>query len=363
MPGKNRPSTQRVRILFLTKYDQQGASSRYRVYQFMPFLERLGYHCEIRPLLPGGGSLRRDLRGIIVWCVATMWAVVRRLFDLVLSARSFSLVVIQKEIIPHIDGRFLGRLSTWSGRPVVRDFDDADFVKNPKLGQSVANAELVIAGNGTIEAWARKHCDRVLIIPTVVEVGRYDKLVHVKAFRARARDVLRIAWIGTPSTVRYLDVVSGALVAASRQRDIRLEIMGAVWEHHGIAVNCTPWSYEREVEFLMTCDVGIMPLKNSPWEEGKCGLKLLQYMAARLPVVTSPVGVSKEIVRDGVEGFLADAENQWVDAILALCDNSELRVAMGQRGYDRVRSAYSLEVWGPKYGELLRNVIESGGRQ
>jgi hypothetical protein len=127
----------------------------------------------------------------------------------------------------------------------------------------------------------------------------------------------------------------------------------------GIAIRCRPDAYEEtEVSAIQSMDIGVMPLTDTPWARGKCGYKLIQYMACGLPVIASPVGVNKDIVEHGVNGFLAETDKEWCSAIETLLSDSELRRRMGAAGRKKVEESYSLQVWGPRVAQMLRGVAD-----
>jgi glycosyltransferase involved in cell wall biosynthesis len=121
----------------------------------------------------------------------------------------------------------------------------------------------------------------------------------------------------------------------------------------GVDVEVIPWSEDNEVELLHTFDVGIMPLFDTPWERGKCGFKLIQYMACSIPVIASPVGVNSEIVKHGEDGFLASTQEEWKEALLTLMQNSELGKKMGIRGKMKIEEKYCLKIVAPKLIESI----------
>jgi hypothetical protein len=104
-------------------------------------------------------------------------------------------------------------------------------------------------------------------------------------------------------------------------------------------------------------DIGIMPLTDTPWSRGKCGYKLIQYMACGLPVVASPVGVNTHIVEHGVNGFLAASDAEWRDALYKLARDPGLRQKMGTAGRLKVETDYSLAAWGPRVAAMLSHVV------
>jgi glycosyltransferase involved in cell wall biosynthesis len=140
----------------------------------------------------------------------------------------------------------------------------------------------------------------------------------------------------------------------------KLRIIGANVRLPGVDVEELPWTDATEVESIAACDVGLMPLLDSPWERGKCGYKLVQYMACGLPVVASPVGVNSDLVTVGVNGFLAATPEQWVSSLERLIREASLRRSMGIQGRRRVEADYCLQVTAPKLSSLLRQAAARG---
>lgn len=137
----------------------------------------------------------------------------------------------------------------------------------------------------------------------------------------------------------------------------RLRLIGAgKVELPGVPVEYCTWNEATEVALLRTLDVGIMPLVDSPWERGKCGLKLIQYMACGLPVVASPVGVNAQIVRHGENGFLASTPQEWEAALAHLLMCPSLRQRMGASGRALVENQYTVQVQAPRLAKLLRSL-------
>jgi glycosyltransferase involved in cell wall biosynthesis len=154
-------------------------------------------------------------------------------------------------------------------------------------------------------------------------------------------------------TAKYLDLIRPALVEVCRGGKGRLLFVGSgqiEFEH--VAIEIRSWTEETEVSDIQNFDVGIMPLPDEPWERGKCGYKLIQYMACGKPVIASPVGVNQMIIEQGVNGFLAN----WVNALRELRDNVPLREAMGYAGRLKVEKNYCVQVTAPRMAEILRSV-------
>lgn len=227
------------------------------------------------------------------------------------------------------------------GLPFVFDFDDAWFVPQaseanrwtsllkypPKTGVCCRLATHVMAGNEYLADFARRHNDHVTVVPTGIDLGRY---------RVPSRSPSQppvIGWTGSHSTIPHLATVGSALQRLARTHDFRLRVIAdAPFTLPGVDVENVRWQDSTEVDDLTPVDIGIMPLPDTPWTRGKCGLKALQYMALAIPAVCSPVGVNVDIVTNGENGLLAATEGEWVTALASLLDSPELRERLGRAG-------------------------------
>lgn len=271
------------------------------------------------------------------------------------------LLWIEKEALPWfpawVERALLGKI------PYVLDYDDALFhnydlhpsravraVLGHRIDALMRGARLVIAGNEYLAQRAQEAGARwVEIVPTVIDLDRY----HVRGAVSNS-EMLRIVWVGSPSTVHYLRLVEESLAELGKRFRFRLRVVGAKISMSGVDIECLPWSEDSEVASIAECDIGIMPLKDSPWERGKCGYKLIQYMACGLPVVASPVGVNTQIVRDGENGFLADTPEAWERALGQLLQQTSSREAMGRAGRSRVEKEYCVQQVAPRLAMLLK---------
>lgn len=354
-------------ILFLTKYSRKGASSRYRTLQYIPYLEQSGFQCTVSPLFDDAYLEYRYQHGR-VQKLAVLGAFLKRLKAMI-SFRRFDLLVVEYELFPYFPA-WVEQLLAWVGVPYVVDYDDAIFHQYDQykralvrgfLGRKIARvmqgASLVIVGNSYLADYAEQSGARKIeIIPTVVDWARYS-------FSERENmtaDNFTIGWIGSPSTVKYLEAVAPALAEVCAQGRGRVQLIGSgPVELPDVPVTVLPWDEATEVDQLRQLDVGIMPLPDEPWERGKCGFKLVQYMACGLPVVASPVGVNAEIVNDGENGFLAADHASWVHALTVLRDDRELGLGLGRAGRTKVEQQYCLQVTAPKLAALLKDAIKS----
>jgi glycosyltransferase involved in cell wall biosynthesis len=211
----------------------------------------------------------------------------------------------------------------------------------------------VVAGNPYLAARAKAAgARRVEIVPTVIDLDRYP-------IRPAARSgPLTVGWIGTPNTMEYLEGLKPVLRALAREVPMRVAAIGARPDQmQGEPFEAVPWSEDGEVDALRTFDIGVMPLPDTPWERGKCGYKLIQYMALGLPVVASPVGVNTEIVQEGVNGFLAADDETWKRALGALAGDGAMRQAFGQAGRQLVEQHYTLQVQAPRLARLITETV------
>lgn len=348
-------------MLALTKYGLMGASSRMRSLQYLPWLQQAGIQVTVQPLLSDALLQERYHRGGYSG-LNLLQAYAHRCRALSQRKR-FDVVWIEKEALPWWP-LWLER-ALLRGVPYVLDYDDAifhhyDTHANPwvrrlygkRLDGLMAHAALVVGGNDYLAQRARDAgAPWVEVLPTVIDLDRYPHRPHTPV----AGRLPRIVWIGSPTTARYLELLRGALQKlAERQPFVLRVIGGGEVKLPGVQVENVPWSEASEVENILDCDVGVMPLLDSPWEQGKCGYKLIQYMACGLPVVASPVGVNCEIVEHERNGFLAHTPQEWEQALQALLLDAGLRQRMGHLGRSKVEEHYALQVTGPRLAKLIR---------
>lgn len=350
-------------MLALTRYGPLGASSRLRMLQYLPALAGTGIHVTVQALFDDRALATRYRRGrygmtIAARCFARRVATLQR-------RNGFDLLWIEKEALPWWPLWAETRLLR--GVPYVLDYDDAVFhnydrhrlsVVRRTLGGRIdglmAKAALVVCGNEYLAQRARTaRAPRVEVVPTVIDLERYP--LPIQSANELPRQPLRIVWIGSPSTVHYLRTLAKPLRALAQRLPFVLRVIGGEIAMAGVTLECVAWSESTEVRSIAGADIGVMPLLDSPWERGKCGYKLIQYMACGLPVVASPVGVNTEIVRPGVNGELAGSDADWLAAFDKLLTDADLRSRMGAAGRRLVEDRYCLQVQAPCLATLLRS--------
>jgi glycosyltransferase involved in cell wall biosynthesis len=348
-----------------TRYCEIGASSRIRAYQYKDFLKREGLDVYISPFLRENylAMLYKHRKHDIKYAIVESIQRVKELRSL----SRFDLVWIEKELFPWFPS--VAERIFLTGIPYILDYDDAIFHSydlhprwgvrrflGKKIDSIMAGAAMVIVGNDYLARRAREAgARRVEILPSVVDLSKYQGI------QENPREgPFTIGWIGSPSTAKHLLEAEFALKEVCRNRGGKIVLIGAGENpFSGLMATLRDWDGEREAEEIGRFDVGIMPLPDNPWERGKCGFKLIQYMACGKPVVASPVGVNREIVVDGVNGFLASSHDEWVRALERLKSDPELRKAMGTNGRRMVEEKYCLQVTAPR---LHRLFLEAAGR-
>lgn len=357
-----------MNILMLSRYERLGASSRLRFYQYVPFLEEAGIHVNHAPLF--SNAYVKDLQKGRRSSLEILRSYIRRV-DHLLSIQRFDLLWIEKELLPWLPawletGIFRGTI------PCVLDYDDAVFHqydqhRNPCVRRALErkhpslmkNAALVVAGNDYLAEFAtRAGALRVEKIPTVVDLRRYPFMPK----GAHATKIPCVGWIGQRATAPLLLPFKEMIQEFSTSGQAGFTAIGIDAELWDLPMTSMAWSEQTEVEGIRGFDIGIMPLHDEPFERGKCGYKLIQYMACGLPVVASPVGVNCQIVQHGVDGFLADSQDQWKTALDTLIKDPLLRERMGQAGRRKVEQQYSLQVMAPRLVELLSEYSPHNGR-
>lgn len=352
-----------MRILILTRYGRRGASSRYRFFDFLPYFQAVGHDVSIQSLFDDAYVMHIGKKDPLrIWrFIKAFW---KRIFALFSLAR-IDLIVLEKEVFPYFP-HWIEIFFRFLNRPYIVDFDDAIFHQYDqhrskviraffasKISRVMHGSVLVVAGSSYLASYALKAgAPQVKIIPTTIRIGRYPSEPCL-----RKSGIFTVVWIGSPSTTRYLHLITTALEKICAPGRGRLRLIGASnVSLPNIDCEYLDWSEETEIELMRQAHVGIMPLPDTPWEQGKCGFKLIQYMGCHLPVVASPVGVNRDIVDQGVNGFLASTTEAWVEALEYLRDRPDHASTIGSAGRKKAEEQYSLEVWGPQYVSMLEGL-------
>jgi len=347
-----------IRVLALSPIPEEGAGCRFRIAQFIPYLESVGVQVTLRSLFDADFFRLVYRPGHYLRKALSFAALSIKRLDSLRDASSFDVILIYREIFP-IGPALVERLLAMRGRPpVVFDFDDAIFLpsvsdanrairalKQPgKVATIVRHSEHVIAGNDYLAAYVRRFSSAVTVIPTCVDTTKFvpsPGAFSPNGLRQSQQPV--VGWIGSPTTAPYVRGLTDVFRRVHNEHPFVLRVSGAgePLDVPGVPTEQPAWTLDGEVQLFNTCDVGVYPLADDEWSRGKCGFKAIQFMACSVPVVAAAVGVNREIIDDGVNGFLASNDEEWVCKLSRLIDDPALRTTLGAKGRETVVSRYS----------------------
>ena len=287
-------------------------------------------------------------------------------------ARKFDAVVVLREA-SLVGGAWLERRIARDGVPIVYDFDDAIWLWDPrsvngvltaarfpwKVAEICRLAAAVTVGNAFLADYARAHNPHVALVRTSIDTDRFARLPQ-----PAADGPLTLAWTGSHSTLPHLDTLRPALEALARRVPTRLRVVCDVSPApiSGVELDFCRWTPDTEASDLAPAHVGLMPLPDTPSARGKCGCKALQYMALGRPAVVSPVGINREIVRHGENGFLASTQDEWVARLDELARSPELRARMGDAAHATVHAGFTARASAAAFAEVVRGAVARAGR-
>jgi len=285
-------------------------------------------------------------------------------FRVGLKAPWYDVIFFQRAVFPFGLERFIRILN----RNIVYDLDDAIYLpveqgkgflrrmkgvfKRKQVEGILRVSAHCICENSYIKSFVEKFCPRVSII-----TGPIDAKRNFVQIREREMGSLTIGWVGSPATSMYLDTVWRPLRDISKKYNIHVKLIG-VRDYHidGVNVISKDWSYETEVEEIQSFDIGVCPMPDDEWTRGKVSIKILQYMANGVPMVASYTPTNEEIIRDGVDGFIAHSEKEWVEKLTILIVDPALRKKMGLMERKKAEEKYSLDVAASVFLRILEEV-------
>jgi glycosyltransferase involved in cell wall biosynthesis len=287
-------------------------------------------------------------------------------FQLLIAAPSADIIIIQRKLF---DKFFLTLLSMFCDK-IIFDFDDAIFTKSDgraaprrmhRFNQTVNLAWQVWAGNHYLANVATQQLSHdkgrasaipsIKYVPTVIETGKYYQRPKSACFS--------MLWIGSQSTSKYLYENSDMLEALGKRfNNLKLIIVGDfTFELSHLNVECHRWSEQVELEQAANAHIGIAPMSDDDWSRGKCALKVLQYMAAGLPVVSSNTGANADVVVQGQTGFVADTVEDWLAAIEDLQGDPDKALRMGAAGLKRIQAEFNSDLWVQQQLNWLSDIL------
>lgn len=359
-----------MKILFISPVPVEGAGCRFRIYQYFPHLRKHNIKVNLSPFLfssyfkivykPG-----KFFSKIIYFFLGT----IKRFYDL-LRALGYDIIYIYRESYP-IGPPVFEYILHFIGKSIICDFDDAIFLPNtsnvnwflsllrprPNIDKIIRLSNCVVVGNDYLKEYALKFHKNVFVLPTVVDTNKY---VPATENKYKTNENVVIGWIGSHTTQSYIKAFIPVFrKLRGKNKNILLKIVGGDFTSaEDLADNIIihKWFLQKELKELQSFDIGIMPMPDNNWTKGKCGFKAILYMSAGVPAVCSKVGANCEIVQDGVNGFLASNEEEWIKKLSILIENPSLRTNIALRGRKTVEEKYSVKVNAPKFSEILQSV-------
>ena len=361
-------------MLALSPVPEEGAGCRFRIAQYVPYLESAGIQVTLSPfftrdffrLVYQKGKYPQKASLFVRRALSRLRTITQR--------ASYDIIFIYREAFPIGPALIEAVIARTRGAAVIYDFDDAIYLPNTseanraiailkwpgKVKTIIKHSDCVIVGNEYLAAYARQYSSAVTVIPTCVDTSKFVPRSDVaQDFSPPNRPV--VGWIGTPTTAPYLLPLRSILQEVARVHPFVLRVCGAGAELQmpGVTVDNVPWTLDKEVSLFNTCDVGVYPLTDDEWARGKCGFKAIQFMACGVPVVAAAVGVNRDIIDDGVSGFTAVTPGEWAEKLGRLIADPTLRARLGEAGRQTIYARYSLRVNAPK---LVTTVLEAVSR-
>ena len=356
------------RILFIADHrPDRSPGQRFRCEQYFDALRSNGFECELSYVLNESDDAVFYRPGHLIrkaWVVCKSFLVRQRDWR---RRKNYDIIFIFRNCV--LTGSlYFEKKWAKSGIPIVFDFDDAiwkndtseanrlfAWLKRPeKIQFTIASSARVLAGNDFLKAYALQFNPKVIRIPSTIDTARYGLVSKVKS-----ENVVTIGWSGSITTIKHFNSAIPALLAikAKYLDKVRFVVIGdPLYRHPDLDIIGQAWNAATEPEDLASIDIGIMPLPNDEWTRGKCGLKGLQYMAMGIPTIMSPVGVNTEIIEHGVNGFLADTTEEWVNCLSVLIEDEAMRKRLGEAALSTVEERYSKNAWKDTYVRVFQEI-------
>lgn len=358
------------RILFIAPlYPDRAPSQRFRFEQFLRHLTENGFEYEFSSLVNSRNDKIFYSRGKIFRKMLLLIRFISIRVRDILRANKFDIIFIQREAF-FLGTSFFEYCLSKSKAKLIFDFDDSIWLSNVssanknlnwlkntlKTSKIISYSDIVFAGNKYLASYASSFNTNIRIIPTTIDTEEYSPLK-----RNSPGEKVCIGWSGSITTIEHFDLAVPFLkIIKSKYGDrVEIKVIGdATYRNSDLGIVGIAWNKDKELAELSSFDIGIMPLPDTEWAKGKCGLKGLQYMALQVATVMSPVGVNTEIIHDGENGFLASTEKEWVDKLSLLIESAELRKSLGESGRRTVLEEYSFQAWKDKYVEIFNQILE-----
>lgn len=358
-----------MKILFVVPYLMDTTPcQRFRFEQYLDIFKKGGINCTVDPFISKTLHKIFYKKGMYLQKSFYLFCCFLKRFLTLLRSFRYDMIFIHREACP-FGITLLESFFKFINKKIIYDFDDAIYLSNVSNSNRIARAlknpakirkiielsDTVIVGTPYLKDYALRFNKNTKIIPTTIDTDKY-RLARKQYSKDAA---VCIGWSGSYTTAQHLILLKNVFRKLFNKFKIQIKVIGAPSDFSidGLPIVQKEWRLDNEIGELSSFDIGVMPLPDDEWGRGKCGLKALQYMALGIPVVCSPVGVNKEIIRDGANGFSADSEEEWIEKISRLIEDSELRKRIGFAGRKTVEANFSVKANAPKYLEIIKKVI------
>ena len=358
-----------MNILYLTPYPfGKAPSQRFRFEFFLPLLQQKKISFDQQAFISEKGwNILYDQKKTVQKLSIVFIGFIRR-FIILFKLNPYDFIFIHRELTPFGPPIFEWIIAKAFRKKIIYDFDDAIWLpdqnkENPiwkwlKWRNKVASickwSYKVSTGNEYLASYAAGNNTNVVIFPTVVDTEVHKPSRENRSKKKGERTPI-IGWTGSHSTLFYLNQVLSVLQDMEKEIDFEFRVIANRDPQLPLKnFRFIPWNKDTEIEDLNAFDIGIMPLPDDEWSKGKCGFKLIQYLAVGIPAIASPVGVNTQIIQEGKTGFIATSSQEWKKCLLKLLKDPSLRTELGRNGRMFIEKNYSVMSQKKAFTELFR---------
>lgn len=358
------------KILFLAHHRlNRSPGQRYRFEQFFDYLQKNEILCYLSFIIyEKDEKALYYSKNIFGKVKLALNSIIRRIIH-IKNIKDFDLVVIYREALP-FKSTFFENYIAKKKIPMVYDFDDAIWVKDvsevnkkisffkdeKKIEKILPLCKYVTCGNEYLANFALKFNSNVVIIPSTVDTDIYKPIK-----KNNINSPVKIGWVGSHTTIKHFELISDVYLELKTKYNNKVEFIvigDENYKNEKLNLQGKKWENDKEVQLFNSFDIGVMPLPNNDWTKGKCGMKGLLYMSVGLPTVMSNVGMNKDIINDGINGFLPTGNKEWIDVLSKLIEDKELRKKIGDKGRETVLEKYSKNIIKKTYLDLYTSLMK-----
>jgi glycosyltransferase involved in cell wall biosynthesis len=362
--------TQKTKVLLICPYPIGGApSQRFRFEQYLSFLTENGFEIIPKPFIDQKTWDLLYKPGLFGQKTIGMLKSFVKRFTLLFNLKKFDFVFMHREAMQFGPPIFEFILCKILKKKVLYDFDDAIWLKNHSDSNAILSftkwyskvnsicgwVTSIQCGNQYLANYAKQFNDNVYIVPTSIDtIKKHNRIIDYD------RDTITIGWTGSHSTMHYLDFIVPIIKLLEEKYPIQFLVISDRNPEYALSsLKYCKWNKETEIDDLAKLDIGIMPLTNNEWAEGKCAFKGLQYMSLGIATVMSPVGMNNQLITHGDNGYLANTELDWIENLSNLIEDKHLRKKIGLAGHQTILNKYSVEALKPLYLNLFKNMASN----